>query len=311
MTNLEPEPLHDVPLRQWLRLAWVNYWRVLGPMLLFSFIVFLIEVVESPRLILLPYALPQFASGCLHMLLAAGPVAICLAQLKGEPWSFGMFFRGFHRQRSWPLISYLVGMFLIMGVILLVLFVPVAILFWLLQMFLWVVARPIHGDHVFVFGTIYAVACSVAAAMFGWVRLRFFALPLILDGRLSVDEAFRTSWKLSRSQWGLLLKAALVLGSFHVIVFLPGLLVGMSSELFRADLSHVGDSHALADRIAGVGVFLLFLGLVAQPFIYPFTALAVNAGYLLMTGQKPVDAGCQVEPQRVSMGGDIVAPHVH
>lgn len=285
MASLEPDDLQPAPLRSWLWTACVHYRRVVGWLLLFYAMVLPIELIEAPILYLLPYGLPQFASACLHMLLGAGPVFVCLAQLKGEPWSFGTFFRGFRREWAWQLVGYFVALIIIAIGVMLLLLVPVAILFWLFNSFLALVWKPIHNDFVVIYGSIYIGFCSLVAATFTWVRFRFFALPLMFDRGLTVDEALGKAWELSRGRWGLLLKAALVLASFHLLVFLPAVVMGIASELAIPAFNSTNRNHSLADWLGAIAGILAAAAVAAQLLIYPFTALATSAGYMQMSGR--------------------------
>jgi membrane-anchored glycerophosphoryl diester phosphodiesterase (GDPDase) len=288
-----PPPV-DTPLDEptrispWLFHARSHYFRVLGPMLGFAFVAFLINLAEAPVVVLLPFALPQLLAAGVDALLGAGITAVCLAQLKEEHWTFGTFFSGFSRRRIGAIFGFFVATTVIGFAILLILLLPIGLVFLVVNTALGLFGKDIHSDHIISFGSLIAIFCSLVAAAFVWLRLRFFGLPLILDQGLPVGEALKTSWRLSRGKSWTLLKVMAILAGLHLVVFLPALAVGISSQFVMAAVMESQGQHdyQIVDRLQGIALFLTLCGLLVQPFIIPFSSLTVTAGYLLMTGTK-------------------------
>jgi hypothetical protein len=125
--------------------------------------------------------------------LYSGLTAVCLAQLKGRPWTFGTFFAGL---RMYPATA-------LVGLVRAVLFVPVQALQYLAQYSfgLWF-GGPFDEELLLVAGVALLYLMLYA---YLYVRLTLFARPLIFDRHFGGIEALAGSWKLSRGHfWGLL-----------------------------------------------------------------------------------------------------------
>jgi hypothetical protein len=168
--------------------------------------------------------------------LLAGVTLVSLAQLKGERWSFGTYFSGFRHYGSVVTLAFIQQVMLLPG--------QAALLYpQLTGMGIGAgIPQELFIAYAFWLGwlTLYGLL---------WVRLFFFALPLILDRGYSPLEAMAGSWKLSEGHF---------LG-----------LLGMAVLLV---LINVG------------GAMLCGIGLL---FTVPFTSLVFAAGYLLAGGTRP------------------------
>jgi hypothetical protein len=234
---------YSIRIGEWFRYAQAHWSAVLGPMIGY----FLLFLVMDIGMSLIPCVGPILV---IFLLLpcAAGFTIVPLAQLKGQPWTFGDFFGGF--KQYWTilgnmfLVGLLTGAWILPGYILLLGAVlnhrdekgPGA-------------GPPLHPDDPLFLAGLALLLVGLVPSIYLSIRCGMFALPLIIDRKCGAAEAIRGNWRLTQGHfWGLL-------G--------VGLLVGLIN---------------LAGELAcGVGVL----------FTLPYTQLALVAGYLLIAGTRP------------------------
>lgn len=163
----------------------------------------------SPEELLLMQAIQVGASATCQILLQtpllSGLTNVCLAQLKGDRWSFGDFFGGFRRFpaiASLALVSQLIGLPF-----------PVSqLLGSYLQQRAFAAgqfgAGPIPEALLCqAFGYLWLLVYGVV-----WVKLMFFARELVFDRGYTAVEAMSASWKMSNGHFWALLGIGLLLG---------------------------------------------------------------------------------------------------
>jgi hypothetical protein len=175
---------YSIYVGEWFDYAKEHYSAVLGPMIAYTAIYIAIDC--SLGLVPFVSVLTLFL---LDPVLQAGYVVVCLAQLKGKPWSFGDFFSGFQRYGA------LIGNF----------FITFGIVFGflLLNIIVLAVARagPAHGflPLAIVFMVLTSFACAYVL-----LRATCFNVWLIIDRGCGPFEAIQGSWTISRDHfWGL------------------------------------------------------------------------------------------------------------
>jgi hypothetical protein len=188
---------YSIKVSEWFRLATAQWGAVLGPMIGYQLLYFLIGVIGA----LIPFV------GALILLLVLPPLGagfyiVPLAQLKGRRWTFGDFFGGF--RRYWTIL----GNALLVGLIVLACLLPGLIAV--------IAAAPPplanqapdealpQTDPLFGAALIFLFLNLLGAA---YVSLRccIFSMPLILNRGCGPVQAIRGSWTLSKGHfWGLL-----------------------------------------------------------------------------------------------------------
>jgi hypothetical protein len=158
--------------------------------------------------------------------LPAGPTIVCLAQLKGQPWTFGDFFAAL--RRMWP---YIAGELLLSPLIVL----PFLPLFLMGVVMALVGPRDVNSLQPYLGICSALVMLGVAGATFYvWFRLAIFSRQLIADRGFGAIQALKGSWELTRGHfWGLFGTLLLIL----VLVYLSGLFtlgIGLLFTLPRA-----------------------------------------------------------------------------
>jgi hypothetical protein len=259
---------YSINIGEWFRYAQAHWGAVLGPMigymLLFAVMYLAMSIIPCVGGFVVLFLAPP---------LAAGLTLVPLAQLKGQPWTFGDFFGGFRWYGA------LLGSYLLFALLCLVFLLP-----GMIPMFISIQnqqanqainqppdiigapgqpldrpfpaanppPQPRFDDPLFLIGLSLMLVGYIPAIFFS-VRLWTFAWPLILDRDCGPVEALGGSWRLSKGHfWGL---------------FGVGLLLGL---------------------INMVGVLPCYIGLL---FTYPLTQLVWLAGYLLIAGtRRPVEA---------------------
>jgi hypothetical protein len=201
---------NDAPInvRDWFRAASEHHHAVFGPMVGYLFLFLAIWFA----MLVLAQVLIGFL-GILFLVppLAAGPTIVCLAQLRGEKWTFGDFFGGFRRYRTWlglELLGYLVqGAAMLPALVILIVG--------------WVVLDAAHvdlsrGDSQFLALLLDVLALATAAAVFYlWFRTCLFARQLIVDRGCNAVKALQGNWRLTRERfWELLGVFVLLVGGW-------------------------------------------------------------------------------------------------
>jgi hypothetical protein len=165
--------------------------------------------------------------------LLAGLTVVALAQLKGEVWVFGEFFGGFRRYGTVAVLALVVQLGLL----------PAQLASTAGQHY----ARQAQPTEALLAQA--AALGWLIAYVALWVRLMFFALPLVFDRGYGPLRAMAASWRMSRGHfWGLL-----GIGLLLVLINVAGLLT------------------------CGVGL------LISMPFV----ELVFVSGYLLSGGTTP------------------------
>jgi len=219
---------YDVDMGQWFRYAVAHWSAIIGPTIGFLLIQILITIgVEIFAIIpfvglLLVLPLAVFVL----IPLGAGMNIVCLAQLKGDRWTFGDFFAGFSRRWIWKLIGYNVLLGLLVDLIL----APAYALA--------VVGAVAKVDEVLMLAVAAFFLVFGPLAVYVSIRIGFFGQYLILDRDFGPVEAMQESWDLTTGHfWGLLGVAA-VLGLIGTAGYLAcgiGLLFALPLiELVRA-----------------------------------------------------------------------------
>ncbi len=247
---------YRISLTRWEQTARPHYGAVTGPFIGFFFL--------SVLILLLLYGLALLLIGIPLLFIAmatlpAGPTIVCLAQLKGQPWTFGDFFAAL--KRMWPYIALELLVPLLASVPLL----PVLLLAVVLGQFdpgTLEAAQPF----VAIFGML-VLLVAAGTAFYVWFRLAIFARQLIIDRGFGAIQALKGSWELTRGHfWGLagtfLLVLALVYLSgvftlgIAMLFTLPRALLVLNAgylEISRARLGRPGTAEpvARAGRAAG------------------------------------------------------------
>jgi Membrane domain of glycerophosphoryl diester phosphodiesterase len=204
---------YSIDINRWFGFAGEHYSAILGPMIgfmliaiFFSLIVYALTVGAStfvafqvarndlPQTLLLSQLLMYF---CLLIVvpgiiypLWSGINAVCLAELKGRPWSFGDFFSGFQH------FGALAGVGLATQVASILLSLPNTVCSYL--------ALQNHDMSLRMIGQVINLAALVVMIVLH-VRLFLFAPMIIFDRKLGAMEAIKANWELTRGHfWGLL-----------------------------------------------------------------------------------------------------------
>jgi hypothetical protein len=149
--------------------------------------------------------------------LAAGPTIVCLAQLKGQRWTFGDFFGGFRRYGTWlgiELLSALVGW---VGML------PAVVVIVVLGAINDAAGVDPDGPVAAVTGfiSLAAVLLGLVAGFYLWFRTSLFARQLIIDRGCGPIEAMQACWAITRGHfWGLFGVFALLIGIWSVAAVL-------------------------------------------------------------------------------------------
>lgn len=182
--------------------------------------------------------------------LAAGPTIVCLAQLKGEPWTFGDFFGGFRRYGTWLVIELLATLFPVAGALPGIL---VAILLAIINGALGIDPEPGSAWSA-TMGLIIltSLLAGVLGSIYIWFRTCIFVRQIIIETDCGPIEGFKRSWRLTRGHfWGLF-------GSFLLMMLII---------YFAAAVT------------CGIGML----------FALPRGLLFWNTGYLFATGRRPLE----------------------
>jgi hypothetical protein len=183
---------YTVALGGWFAIATAHYGAVLGPAVAYLLLLGVLFAVMA--------FIPCLGALLIVLLsppLAAGLTTVSLAQLKGEPWTFGDFFAGFQYYGA------LLGFTLLTALMA----VPFAFLSW--GMF---AAAFFSNDEGMLFAAFGAGAALVCAAVYVQVRVQTFGWQLIIDRRFDAIEAMKGSWRLTRGHFWSLFGVQLLLG---------------------------------------------------------------------------------------------------
>jgi hypothetical protein len=208
-----PPGEYSIDINRWFTLAGNHYSSFFGPAIGFIVVAYLVTLIPSmiisgggqllafqlvpndpiQRLIItqvFTQLLMLVVSVVLLFPLWNGMTAVCLAQLKGRPWTFGDFFSGF---RHWGAFA---GVGLTSQILSLVFYIP-GFVFMLVALQNQNMQLVMVGGAFLVFGW--------AVLIFLSIRLLIFAPALIFDRNLGAMGAMKASWELTRGHfWGLL-----------------------------------------------------------------------------------------------------------
>jgi hypothetical protein len=207
---------YEVDVGQWFSYATAHWTSILGPamgfLLIEGLVFFAICSLGIVYTLTFARTIPGPGGGTLAFLLSlavmplleAGMIIVTLAQLKGERWTFGDFFRGFSSRWAWPLLGFTWMMAALTLVILTPVWVPV------------LVGAAFDVNQLEVIGGL-AALIFVPLALYVGVRIGFFGPYLIIDRDFGPVEALQESWDLTTGHfWGLLGVTLLLVGFFHV-----------------------------------------------------------------------------------------------
>jgi len=234
-----PRPLtgdYSIDINRWFSFAGKHYSALLGPAIGFLFVAGIVSMIPYAAVVgaaqvmafqMAPHE-PE-AAGLVSQLLTqlallflmplvffplwSGITAVCLAQLKGRPWTFGDFFSGFHRYGA------LAGVGLASQLLGLAISLPqLAILFIAVQSenLQLAVMAPVFT----LIGLVVVIVCQV--------RLFLFAPALIFDRNLGAMDAMKANWELTRGHFWGLFGVSLLLG----LINLGGVLACLIGALF-------------------------------------------------------------------------------
>jgi hypothetical protein len=204
---------YTINFGEWVQHAKDHYSAVVGPMIGYMVLYFLIGAVLG--------VVP--CGGVVRFFidppLQAGFTIVCLAQLKGKQWSFGDFFSGF----QW--YGALLANQLLMGLMTLALMLPGIIFF--------IATLDSRDENAHV---IAGIVIGVNALLALCLLLRFiFNTALIIDRRCGPIEAFQGSWTITRGHFLGLLGVVLLLGLINLL----GLLLCLVGVLFTIPLTYL------------------------------------------------------------------------
>jgi hypothetical protein len=147
--------------------------------------------------------------------LSAGLVLVALRQLKGESWTFGDFFGGFHKDHYLSLVGFCFIQELLTQV-------PMIPGFVLLEI------GNKQQDPNLIFGAAGVMLLALPVIIFVSVRLLMFGQQLILDRRYGAVDALKGNWELTDGHFGMLFVVELVLG----LIMVAGILACFIGYLF-------------------------------------------------------------------------------
>lgn len=202
---------YSIDLGEWFNYAGAHWNAVLGPMIGFMLLYFLIVLVVS----VVPIVGP-LARLLIDPPMQAGIAIVCLAQLKGREWTFGDFFGGF--QHFGPLL----GNYLLTALIGVCCLIPVIVGVVVLA----VVSEQRNRDLMQVVGLMLlaVAAINIPAAIYIMIRATMFNVQFIVERGCGPVEAIQASWTISSGHFWGLFGAAIVIG---VIAFVGVLLCGI------------------------------------------------------------------------------------
>ncbi len=190
---------YTIDLGRWFQYGTAHFGEVVGPAIGFGLIFFLIVVAIA----FIPCIGP-IAQILVQPPLQAGLTIVCLAQLKGRPWSFGEFFSGFTWWGS------LVGLNFIVSLGVCLTMIPSLFVFIF-------VLKSVPGpglQEVAIALTLISLN-GIVVAYFAF-RLTYFAIPLIIDREYNISEAIEGSWTLTRGHFWSLFGISLLLGIMSI-----------------------------------------------------------------------------------------------
>jgi hypothetical protein len=197
---------YEVDLSRWFSIGKEHWGDILGPSAGFLLILGVAYVFSSIAGAIIPFAGVVYAL-FLQPHLLAGLTLVCLAQLKGEKWSFGDFFGGF----QW--YGHILALTLLVGLAELVVMLPVGIA----MIVFFVSGGPPWGLAV----VIPLILVTAVAAVYLGIRLQFYALPLMLDRNFGVIDAIAGSWKLTQGHVLMLFVVSLLVFAINFVGALP------------------------------------------------------------------------------------------
>jgi uncharacterized membrane protein len=205
---------YEIDLHRWFEYAKAHWGDVVGPAIGFQLLQFVISQAAG----FVPF-LGALLSIAISIPLQAGMIIVCLAQLKGKPWTFGDFFGGFNK---WGQV---IALAILQGLIIGAAIVPGVIAGIIAGVVMYnAMGNPRGGPPPEAFlAAAPFVLFSLLLAMYLGVRLSFFAVPLLFDRNFGPIEAMTGSWKLSRGHTLGLIGVALLMGLINIAgLFLCG-----------------------------------------------------------------------------------------
>lgn len=176
---------YRIDMNEWFDYAKEHYTSVLGALIGWYFVTILVCMIPLVGFIVGPP-------------LAAGGAIICLAQLKGKPWTFGDSFSGFQwfgALFGWVLIQAGISL----GVVLVCLLPAL-----LVAIIASVAESGALGTVAILLLVVGGVAATIALLYIG-IRASMFGMQLIVDRGMGAVEAIKANWELSKGHfWGLL-----------------------------------------------------------------------------------------------------------
>jgi uncharacterized protein YbaR (Trm112 family) len=203
---------YSIDINSWFVFAGKHYSAILGPAIGFIFVAAIISIIpilvvaggaqfvgfqvaqhDPGMMFLITQVLAQlgqlFIMSVVVFPLGSGFTAVCLAQLKGRPWTFGDFFSGFQH------FGALAGVGLASQLLGLVVTLP--------QMIITFFAMQNQDFQLLPVG----VGCTLVGLLFAvyfQVRIFLFAPTIIFDRNLGAMDAMKANWELTRGHfWGL------------------------------------------------------------------------------------------------------------
>jgi hypothetical protein len=217
---------YTVNLGRWFEFATAHYGAILGPAIgfLFLFVAIYIGLYIGSVVFVLATQSPLgmliglLAMFCILVPLSGGMTYVCLAELKGRPWTFSDFFGGFSR---W-------GALLLWYLLLLLAYLPFAVGAGMLL----AAAIPL-GDTGMLVAAILMAVVLYCAMVYVLLRLAVYSWHLILDKNFGALEAMWGSWTMSRGHFWSLFGITLLM----MLINLAGALTCYVGLLFTVPLT--------------------------------------------------------------------------
>lgn len=251
----EVSPDYTIDVGAFFARAREHWSSVVGPMIGYFFVMILIDGMLG----IVPCIGP-LARAFLDPALQAGFIIVSIKQMQGRSWTFGDFFSGFN---WWASIW---GAGFLAGLATLVCFLPGIIMF-----------MAVHDsrNQVLIGIAIFLVLIGAVTAVYVYVRMTLFAVPLIVDRRCGATDALSGSWKMTEGHFFGWLGVMMLLGAIIMVPLLPGMLVLIAGAANNAD------------EVVMVGFLALLAGGFCLMFTLPFVSLVNAAGYLSLVRPPP------------------------